>query len=157
MNLVCQYRKNVDDLENAPDTLRTENEALKRELSSCTNFLYVVENFIHHNNITEEQLKNWCDQAVSSSDIYRDFHGRELMLSMRDSIQATEKLTETSTTAQLKQEVGLLCDLLKKLSLAEYSSLTSEEKLKLAEMLQKRPTNEETEKKKTTKDTLPLI
>src|SRR5260363_175548 len=48
--------ENVEDLENALDTLRTENEALKREITNCINVLCVMDNFLQCNNITVEDL-----------------------------------------------------------------------------------------------------
>src|SRR5260364_118021 len=128
--------ENVEDLENALDTLRTENEALKRELSSYIGVLCVMENFLQCNNITAEELIHPNHKAESSS--------------------AAQALTEPPRTAQLRHEAGLLCDILKKVCTTDLSSLTLEETLKIEELLAKRSENKDT-KDKTVKVNLSLL
>ncbi len=139
--------KNVEDLENALDALSTENEALKRELSDCIHVLRVVENFLQLNNITAEDLMGSNHKAESSSAVLRNRSTQDEAFSVRDSIRAAEALTDTPRTAQLKQEVGLLCDVMKKVCLAEFSSLTLAERLKLDALLTQQSKNKETEGK----------
>src|SRR5260364_262739 len=147
--------ENVEDLENALDTLRTENEALKRELSSYIGVLCVMENFLQCNNITAEELIHPNHKAESSSAALRDSPTQKAF-SVRDSIRAAQALTEPPRTAQLRHEAGLLCDILKKVCTTDLSSLTLEETLKIEELLAKRSENKDT-KDKTVKVNLSLL
>src|SRR5260364_141091 len=128
--------ENVEDLENALDTLRTENEALKREITNCINVLCVMDNFLQCNNITVEELIHSSHKAESSSAALRDSPTQEAF-SVRDSIRAD----------QSRHEAELLGDILKKVCTMEFSSLTLEERLKLDKFFTKQSENKDTKDK----------